>query len=169
MSRPGSFSRCCAAALPPIRFHDLRHNFATLQLAAGTNPKIVSEVLGHRDVAITLDRYSPAMPTMQAGAMGRLDAILGRSPLDVPEEISAVAPEERVPVADHLWLDHAAGAAAKRPRSRDKGSSAPNPGTTKPDPSSDRAENEESGTAYRIPSETSHVSQLRAPSTEKGA
>ena len=129
MSRPASFSRCCAAALPPIRFHDLRHNFATLQLAAGPNPKIVSEVLGHRDVVITLDRYSHAMPTMQAEAMGRLDAILGRSPLDVPEEVSAVAPEERVPVAD--------------------GSSAPNPGTTKPDPSSDRAENEEFGTAYR--------------------
>jgi hypothetical protein len=29
-----------------------------LQLAAGTNPKIVSEVLGHKEIAITLDRYS---------------------------------------------------------------------------------------------------------------
>jgi integrase len=35
-----------SAELLPIRFHDLRHTFATLQLAAGTNPKIVSEVLG---------------------------------------------------------------------------------------------------------------------------
>jgi integrase len=34
------------ADLPPIRFHDLRHTFATLQLAACTNPKILSEVLG---------------------------------------------------------------------------------------------------------------------------
>jgi len=34
------------AELPPIRFHDLRHSFPTLQLAAGT-PKIVSEVLRH--------------------------------------------------------------------------------------------------------------------------
>lgn len=41
------------AGLPAIRFHDLRHTFATLQLAAGTNPKIVSEVLGHKEVAIT--------------------------------------------------------------------------------------------------------------------
>ena len=53
------------AKLPPIRFHDLRHTFATLQLAAGTNPKIVSEVLGHKEIAITLDRYSHALPTMR--------------------------------------------------------------------------------------------------------
>ncbi len=66
------------AGLPLIRFHDLRHTFATLQLAAGTNPKIVSEVLGHKEVAITLDRYSHALPTLQTQAMARLDAILGR-------------------------------------------------------------------------------------------
>lgn len=66
------------AKLPPISSHDLRHTFATLQLAAGTNPKIVSEVLGHKDIAITLDRYSHALPTLQAKAMARLDAILGR-------------------------------------------------------------------------------------------
>lgn len=66
------------ACLPPIRFHDLRHTFATLQLAAGTNRKIVSEVLGHKEVAITLDRYSHALPTLHTKAMARLDAILGR-------------------------------------------------------------------------------------------
>jgi hypothetical protein len=68
------------AELPLIRFHDLRHTFATLQLAAGTNPKIVSEVPGHKEVAITLDRYSHALPTLQARAMARLDSVLGRAP-----------------------------------------------------------------------------------------
>jgi hypothetical protein len=81
------------AGLPPIRFHDLRHTFATLQLAAGSNPKIVSEVLGHK-IAITLDRYSHALPTMQAEAMGRLDAVLGRSPLNHP---TTVQPRRRRP------------------------------------------------------------------------
>ena len=66
------------AGLPPIRFHDLRHTFATLQLAAGTDPKIVSEVLGHEEVAITLDRYSHALPTLHTKATARLDAILAR-------------------------------------------------------------------------------------------
>lgn len=152
--------------LPPIRFHDLRHTFATLQLAAGTNPKIVSEVLGHKDVAITLDRYSHAMPTMQVEAMGLLDAILGRSTLDAPEVGEDEAP------APNLWLDEPP-ASPDRPRIRHKGSLkgsykgsyAQNPGTERPDLSSDRAESDEFGTAYRIPSETSHASQPRSPST----
>ena len=87
------------AELPPIRFHDLRHTFATLQLAAGTNPKIVSEVLGHKDVAITVDRYSHALPTMQVEAMARLDAMLGRSLLAAP----GVGEDEAQ--AHELWLD----------------------------------------------------------------
>ncbi len=140
------------AELPPIRFHDLRHTFATLQLAAGTNPKIVSEVLGHKDVAITLDRYSHAMPTMQVEAMGRLDAILGRAPLDGPDvgEEAGWAPE--------LWLDQDRDRWPASPATGDKGSdkgsykgsSAKMQGTKRPDLNSDRAENDESGTAYRI-------------------
>jgi integrase len=42
------------AALPTIRFHDLRHTFATLALQAGINVKIVSAKLGHAHVAFTL-------------------------------------------------------------------------------------------------------------------
>jgi len=37
----------------------------------------VSEVLGHKEVAITLDRYSHALPTLHTRAMARLDALLG--------------------------------------------------------------------------------------------
>ena len=141
------------AELPPIRFHDLRHTFATLQLAAGTNPKVVSEVLGHKDIAITLDRYSHAMPTMQAEAMGRLDAMLGRSPLETLNEASSAAPEEPA-----LWLDQKSGAASARPLNRhkgpdkgpDKGPNRDRQAAKRPDPSVDRAESDEIGTAYRI-------------------
>jgi hypothetical protein len=87
------------AKLPPIRFHDLRHTFATLQLAAGTNPKIVSEVLRHKEIAITLDRYSHALPTMQATAMARLDAILGRGD-DAPPVAGSDKGSNRAPGGD---------------------------------------------------------------------
>ena len=53
------FARFIAgAALPRIRFHDLRHSHATHMLASGVHPKIAQERLGHATVAITLDLYS---------------------------------------------------------------------------------------------------------------
>ena len=52
------------AALPDIRFHDLRHTCATLLLTKGVHPKIVSEMLGHSSIAITLDTYSHVIPGM---------------------------------------------------------------------------------------------------------
>jgi integrase len=63
--------------LPRIRFHDLRHTAATLLLAEGVHPKIVSEMLGHTEIGITLDLYSHVTPTMQAEAVRVLDAVFG--------------------------------------------------------------------------------------------
>lgn len=63
------------AAISHIRFHDLRHTAATLLLSARVNPKVVSEMLGHASVSITLDIYSHVIPDMQqdaAAAMARL-------------------------------------------------------------------------------------------------
>ena len=52
------FDRLVASAgVPRIRLHDLRHTHASLLVEAGRNPKLVSERLGHRDVAFTLNRY----------------------------------------------------------------------------------------------------------------
>jgi integrase len=64
------------AGLPPIRFHDLRHTAATLMLERGVHPKIVSEMLGHSTIAITLDLYSHVTPTMQRAAANALDELL---------------------------------------------------------------------------------------------
>ena len=64
------------AGLSPIRFHDLRHTCATLLLSRNVNPKIVSEMLGHATVAITLDTYSHVLPSMQAHAAKALEDAL---------------------------------------------------------------------------------------------
>ena len=56
------------AGVPTIRFHDLRHTFATLALAAGVHAKVVSEILGHSKIGITLDTYSHAVPVLQEQA-----------------------------------------------------------------------------------------------------
>lgn len=64
------------ANLPRIRFHDLRHTAATLLLRAGVHPKIVSEMLGHSAISITLDTYSHVLPDMQREAVDALQRIL---------------------------------------------------------------------------------------------
>ncbi|MEO6197685.1 MAG: tyrosine-type recombinase/integrase, partial [Dehalococcoidia bacterium] len=61
-----------------LRFHDLRHAHASLLMANGVHPKIVSERLGHSNVSITLDIYSHVVPGLQAEAAAGLDALLSR-------------------------------------------------------------------------------------------
>ena len=60
----------------PLRFHDLRHTHASLLLARGVHPKIVSERLGHASISITLDTYSHVLPGLQEDAVRDLDAWL---------------------------------------------------------------------------------------------
>ena len=76
--RNRSFARLLKrAGLPPTtRFHDLRHTCATLLLSRNVNPKIVSEMLGHSSIAITLDTYSHVLPTMQESAIRALEDAL---------------------------------------------------------------------------------------------
>ncbi len=61
------------AGLPKVRFHDLRHTCATLLLTKNVNPKVVSEMLGHSSISITLDTYSHVLPNMQDSAARALE------------------------------------------------------------------------------------------------
>ena len=54
--------------LPDIRFHDLRHTFATHALESGVDPKTLSSILGHTKASFTLDRYTHVTKDMQVGA-----------------------------------------------------------------------------------------------------
>jgi len=58
------------------RFHDLRHTCATLLLSRNVNPKIVSEMLGHANIAIALGTYSYALSDMQEKAAKALEEAL---------------------------------------------------------------------------------------------
>jgi len=71
-----NFGRIVKCAGLSARFHDLRHSYASLMLAAGVHPKIVSEALGHSTVAITLDIYSHVTPGLQEAAAKQLDSVL---------------------------------------------------------------------------------------------
>lgn len=47
-----------AAALPPIRLHDVRHSYVTAALSAGERVEVVSRRLGHANVSVTLNIYA---------------------------------------------------------------------------------------------------------------
>jgi integrase len=66
------------AGLPHMRFHDLRHTAATLLLGRGINPKIVSEMLGHSQISITLEIYSHVTLHMQGAAAQAMDAVFAQ-------------------------------------------------------------------------------------------
>jgi integrase len=64
------------AGLERVRFHDLRHTFASLMLLRGAKPKVISEALGHASVGFTMDTYSHIIEGMQKDAMALLDEVL---------------------------------------------------------------------------------------------
>jgi integrase len=61
------------AKLPMVRFHDLRHTLASLLFRMKISPKMVQEILGHSDIAITLGVYSHVLPGMHEEAMAKMD------------------------------------------------------------------------------------------------
>ncbi len=77
------------AGLPRVRVHDLRHTTASILLAAGTHPKVVQDLLGHRTVALTLDVYSHLVPGLGDEAARALDRIFSVQPEYRPTRITA--------------------------------------------------------------------------------
>ncbi|MFC1969084.1 tyrosine-type recombinase/integrase [Chloroflexota bacterium] len=64
------------AGLKEVRFHDLRHTFASLALEQGAPAKVISEALGHALVAFTLQTYAHVLSGMQEKAMELLNDVL---------------------------------------------------------------------------------------------
>ena len=82
------------AGLPSIRFHDLRHTFATLALQNGMDVKTLSAMLGHVSAATTLDIYTHSTSDMQHAAARKIDCGIGKA--ELPDE---PAPQPNVPAS----------------------------------------------------------------------
>ena len=72
------------AELPLIRFHDLRHTFATMALEHGMDVKTLSATIGHVSSATTLDIYSHITDTMQRQAAVHIDRKIGGTDAQMP-------------------------------------------------------------------------------------
>ena len=64
------------AGLPRVRFHDLRHTFATLALQNGVDIKTVSGMLGHFSAGFTLDTYAHVTTAAQKEAARTMEKVL---------------------------------------------------------------------------------------------
>jgi integrase len=60
------------AGLPRIRFHNLRHTYASLLIAQGEHPKYIQSQLGHTSINVTMDLYGHLMETVNQKAASRL-------------------------------------------------------------------------------------------------
>lgn len=63
--------------VPRIRFHDLRHSFATLSLEQGMDIKTVSHMLGHTDAGFTMNTYMHVTDSMQENVANTMENLLG--------------------------------------------------------------------------------------------
>ncbi|MDA8330861.1 MAG: tyrosine-type recombinase/integrase [Candidatus Dormibacteraeota bacterium] len=76
-----AFARALSAAgLPPMHWHHLRHGFAGLLLATGSDLATVSGLLGHTSVALTASTYAGVAPSLKRQAADRLGLLLERRP-----------------------------------------------------------------------------------------
>ena len=62
--------------LPQRRFHDLGHSCATLLLVQGVSPRVVMDLLGHSQIALTMNTYSHVMPDLRRDAAQRMQDLL---------------------------------------------------------------------------------------------
>jgi integrase len=64
------------AGLPQRRFHDLRHSSATLLLVQGVSPRVVMDVLGHSQIALTMNTYTHVIPELRRQAADRMEDLI---------------------------------------------------------------------------------------------
>ena len=68
-----------------IRFHDLRHTFATMALDGGMDIKTLSDMIGHASASTTLNIYLHSSDKTKRDAAGKIDGIFGESKESTPK------------------------------------------------------------------------------------
>lgn len=77
--RRRTYARWKKAGIKPFGFHEGRHTFASIGIAACLNAKTLSTYLGHATITITLDRYGHLMSESEIEARAMLDTYLDGS------------------------------------------------------------------------------------------
>src|SRR6266536_1662658 len=83
--------------LTGFRFHDLRHTYAALMVAAGAHPKYLQAQMGHSSISVTLDLYGHLFPDANRGVLDSLDALTAPSTPHAAN-VPNITPKGKVPV-----------------------------------------------------------------------
>lgn len=84
-----------AAGLPSMRFHDLRHAYATLLIGTGVHPRVLMELMGHSTITVTMNIYGHVGSEVATAATDLLAAAMGDAAVTQPGgagESSAAGP-----------------------------------------------------------------------------
>jgi integrase len=65
-----------AAGLPTMRFHDLRHAYATLLISTGVHPRVLMELMGHSTITVTMNIYGHVGAEVASAATDLLSAAM---------------------------------------------------------------------------------------------
>lgn len=92
------FPRCLeASGLRRVRFHDLRHTYASLLIDQGAHGKYIQEQLGHSSIQVTMDIYGHLFPNRNRGWVNKLDE-------GAFEARSATQAQPQTPVEERVLL-----------------------------------------------------------------
>ncbi|UCF82993.1 MAG: site-specific integrase, partial [Desulfobacteraceae bacterium] len=77
------------AGLRHVKFHSLRHSFASILLSEGESPVYVKEMLGHSSIQITVDIYGHWIQTEKKAGVNRLDTSAPKRTLSAPNQVNS--------------------------------------------------------------------------------
>jgi integrase len=82
------FERALAADVPALDFHDLRHTYASLMIAANIHPNVLKDLMGHESIKVTMDTYGHLYTGASDTAVEMLDVFLSR-PVGQPDDATS--------------------------------------------------------------------------------
>jgi integrase len=80
------------AGVREVRFHDLRHTFASQLIDQGAHPKYIQEQMGHSGIQVTMDIYGHLLPNGNRGWVAKLDD-MAKMPRTAAETATQAQPE----------------------------------------------------------------------------